>query len=93
MARRHKGTHVSELPRGSFNQMGKVQCMQISVSIGRWDDESLLRLDWTLRDGSPATAEQVREYLDDMRDAGYTVLPCKSHECDAMGKCTGEPLS
>ncbi len=69
---------------------GRTMCMQISVDIVRWGEETLGNMDFE-RDGKPISGKEVIAYLDDLKTQGYTVLPCNKHECDEKGQCKGEP--
>lgn len=65
---------------------GKVIHMQVSVDISRWSDEMLEGFDRT--DGTPATPEEVRAYVRDLKSKGFTVIPC-CHNTNEKGECQG----
>ncbi len=65
---------------------GKTLHMQVSVGAAKWPDDMLEGFDRA--DGTPATPEEVRAYMNDLKAKGFAVIPC----CDNVnekGECQG----
>lgn len=65
--------------------------LQLSVDAARWPDEMLDG--YMEEDGRPLSGAEVRAYLQELKAAGYVVVPCGRCVCDETGRCTGVPLA